>query len=89
MIGWDDEQTVQIEGTVDEPQGAELDRLKLIYFAARPDGVERQAWKDIFEGFVRALQAGARHRVRGARRSMLDAKRGRSKEMKIGLRTTT
>jgi hypothetical protein len=47
VVGWDDEQSVQIEGTADEPQGAELDRLKLVYFAAWPDGVERESWKDI------------------------------------------
>ncbi len=59
VIGWDDEQTVQIEGTVDEPQGAELDRLKLVYFAAWPDGLERQAWKDIT--YVRVRPTWARY----------------------------
>jgi hypothetical protein len=47
VIGWDDEQTVQLEGTADEPAGAELDRLKAVYFAAWPECVPHQAWKDI------------------------------------------
>jgi sulfate adenylyltransferase large subunit len=47
VVGWDDEQTVQIEGLADEPAGAELSRLKAVYFEAYPDGVVRQAWKDI------------------------------------------
>jgi nitroimidazol reductase NimA-like FMN-containing flavoprotein (pyridoxamine 5'-phosphate oxidase superfamily) len=38
VVGWDDDQTVQIEGVADEPTGAELARLKQIYFAAYPDG---------------------------------------------------
>ena len=47
VIGWDDEQTVQVEGVADEPRGDELLRLKAVYFATYPDGVERQAWKGI------------------------------------------
>jgi len=47
VIGWDDEQTVQIEGVADEPTGAELARLKSVYFEAYPDGVERQKWPGI------------------------------------------
>jgi sulfate adenylyltransferase large subunit len=47
VVGWDDEQTAQIEGVADEPQGADLARLKAIYFQVYPDGVDRQAWKDI------------------------------------------
>jgi hypothetical protein len=31
----------------DEPEGAELARLKAVYFQVYPDGVDRQAWKDI------------------------------------------
>jgi hypothetical protein len=59
VIGWDEEQTVQIDGLADEPEGAELDRLKAIYFAAWPDGVERQAWKDIT--YVRVRPTWARY----------------------------
>ena len=37
VVGWDEEQTVQMEGLADEPTGAELARLKRVYFAAYPD----------------------------------------------------
>jgi len=47
VVGWDDERTAQIEGPADEPHGAELDRLKRVYFAAWPDGPEREAWPGI------------------------------------------
>lgn len=47
VVGWDDEQSVQLEGVADEPQGEDLARLKAVYFQVYPDGVERQAWKDI------------------------------------------
>lgn len=39
-----DERTLQYEGVVDEPSGAELDRLKELYFATFPDGRERESW---------------------------------------------
>ena len=42
-----DERTVQFEGVADEPQGAELDRLKQEYFARFPDGPQRQTWAGI------------------------------------------
>jgi hypothetical protein len=47
VIGWDEEVTAQIEGTADEPQGDELARLKQVYFAAYPDGPEREKWRNI------------------------------------------
>jgi general stress protein 26 len=47
VIGWDEEQTVQYEGVVDLPSGAELDALKAIYFTVFPDGPERQSWPGI------------------------------------------
>jgi hypothetical protein len=47
VIGWDDEQTVQIEGIADEPTGDELARVQAVYFEAYPDGVERQKWSGI------------------------------------------
>jgi len=47
VIGWENEQTLQLEGIIDEPQGAELAFLKRIYFAAWPDGPEREKWKGI------------------------------------------
>jgi len=36
VVGWDDEQTAQIEGVADEPVGAELQRLKEVYFGRFP-----------------------------------------------------
>jgi Pyridoxamine 5'-phosphate oxidase len=42
-----EERTVQYEGVVDEPTGAELERLKEAYFGVFPDGPERQSWPGI------------------------------------------
>jgi general stress protein 26 len=42
-----DERTVQFEGVADEPTGADLDRLKALYFESFPDGRERQSWPGI------------------------------------------
>ena len=39
-----DERTVQYEGIADEPSGAELERLKQVYYAAYPDGPDRLSW---------------------------------------------
>jgi len=47
VIGWDEEITVQYEGIADEPNGAELERLKEAYFLVYPDGRERQQWPGI------------------------------------------
>src|SRR5262245_21752306 len=47
VVGWDREQTAQIEGVADEPTGDELARLKQVYFAAFPDGPEREKWPGI------------------------------------------
>jgi general stress protein 26 len=47
VIGTEGPATVQLEGTVDEPTGAELDRLKRVYFERFPDGREREAWPGI------------------------------------------
>ena len=47
VIGWDDAQTAQIEGVADEPTGDELARIRAVYFAAYPDGVDRLAWPGI------------------------------------------
>ena len=44
MVGWDDEVTAQLEGIADEPSGDELARVKAVYFAAHPDGPEREQW---------------------------------------------
>lgn len=47
VIGWDEGRTVQYEGLADEPAGAELDRLKELYFARFADGREREKWPHI------------------------------------------
>jgi hypothetical protein len=53
VIGWDDAITVQIEGNVDFPEGAELDRIRACYFVPYPDGRERLAWPGITHARVR------------------------------------
>ncbi len=47
VVGWDEEQTVQLEGHADEPTGDELALLQGVYFEQFPDGPERQRWPDI------------------------------------------
>jgi hypothetical protein len=47
VIGWENEQTVQLEGTAFEPQGAELAKYQQTYFAAWPDGPTRISWPGI------------------------------------------
>lgn len=59
VIGWDEEQTVQMEGVADEPRGAELSKLKAAYFHVYPDGVERQSWEGIT--YVRVRLTWARY----------------------------
>jgi hypothetical protein len=59
VVGWDDEQTVQLEGLADEPSGTDLARLKKVYFDAFPDGREREQWADIT--YVRVRLTWARY----------------------------
>ena len=47
VIGWDEETTVQVEGTASEPTGAALTQAKSLYFATWPDGRNRESWPDI------------------------------------------
>jgi pyridoxine/pyridoxamine 5'-phosphate oxidase len=54
VIGWDAEQTVQIEGIADRPSGDELAACKEAYFAVWPDGREREKWAGIAYVRVRA-----------------------------------
>ena len=53
--GWipGDERTVQYEGEADEPSGAELERLKQVYFSAWPDGPARTSWPNLIYVRVR------------------------------------
>jgi hypothetical protein len=59
VVGWDEEQTLQLEGIADEPTGDELQRLKRVYLAAFPDGIEREQWPDII--YVRVRITWARY----------------------------
>jgi uncharacterized pyridoxamine 5'-phosphate oxidase family protein len=54
VIGWDDAISVQLEGTVDFPEGAERERIRECYFVPYPDGRERLAWPGITHARVRA-----------------------------------
>jgi hypothetical protein len=47
--GWQDAlpRTLQLEGVVDFPRGADLERIKLAYFAVFPDGRTRESLPDI------------------------------------------
>jgi general stress protein 26 len=53
VIGWDNEMTVQCEGTADIPTGADHDRCLQAYLAQYPDGVERAHDHDIVHVRVR------------------------------------
>lgn len=53
VIGWAGEQTVQLEGTAVEPQGADLERYQKMYFAVWTDGPARMAWPGIAYFVVR------------------------------------
>lgn len=44
VIGWNDEKTLQYEGIADEPAGSELERLKQVYAASRPDAATQMGW---------------------------------------------
>jgi hypothetical protein len=41
------ERTAQIEGIADEPSGAELERLKRVYYDVYPDGRSRLSWNGL------------------------------------------
>lgn len=47
VVGWDEAQTLQLEGIADEPSGDELARIKQAYFATFPDGREREGLEAI------------------------------------------
>jgi pyridoxine/pyridoxamine 5'-phosphate oxidase len=53
--GWGsgEERTVQYEGVADEPRGADLERVRELYFSVYPDGRERLAWKGLIHVRVR------------------------------------
>jgi Pyridoxamine 5'-phosphate oxidase len=45
--GYGDERTMQYEGVAEELAGDSLARLRPVYFATWPDGVDRQHWPHI------------------------------------------
>lgn len=47
VIGWDNEQTLQYEGTAKILKDEQLNELKEKYFETFPDGKEREKWVDI------------------------------------------
>lgn len=47
VVGWDDEVTLQIEGTADKPAGVDRDRCLAAYFEQYPDGRQRAEDPDI------------------------------------------
>ena len=47
VIGWDNDITVQIEGSARRPQGDDLAYAKTAYFREWPDGRARENWPDI------------------------------------------
>lgn len=53
LVIFDDAVTVQLEGVADFPTGAELERLREVYFGPYPDGRERLAWEGITHVRVR------------------------------------
>jgi uncharacterized protein YhbP (UPF0306 family) len=48
-----EERTVQYEGIADEPSGAELERIKAVYYHAYPDGPSRLSWPGLIYVRVR------------------------------------
>ena len=53
VIGWDNEMTVQCEGTADTPTGTDHDRCVQAYLTQYPDGAERAHDPDIVHVRVR------------------------------------
>jgi pyridoxine/pyridoxamine 5'-phosphate oxidase len=44
VIGWESDRTLQYEGVADEPLDEELEHLKEVYAAARPNASLQMAW---------------------------------------------
>jgi len=57
VVGWDDERTAQLEGTVDFPTGDDLDRIRAAYFVVHPDGRDRLSWPGLVHARVRLTWA--------------------------------
>ena len=57
--GWGEEKTIQYEGVADEPSGAELERVRELYFRVYPDGRQRLDWAGLIH--VRARPTWLRY----------------------------
>ena len=53
VIGWDNEQTIQLEGLATEPTGEKLAHYQKLYFQAWPDGPARLSWPGLVHLVVR------------------------------------
>src|ERR1035437_6972149 len=53
VIGWDGEQTMQLEGLASEPHGSELTRFQDAYFATWPECRAHLSWPGIAYFIVR------------------------------------
>jgi len=53
VIGWDDNMSLQIEGSARRPVGDDLASSKAAYFREWPDGRARETWPDIAYVVVR------------------------------------
>jgi pyridoxine/pyridoxamine 5'-phosphate oxidase len=53
FVVWKGEATAQLEGVAVEPDGAERDRYREIYFEVFPDGRERLSWAGITHFVIR------------------------------------
>ena len=70
LVVWEGEQTLQLEGLADEPTGDDLQRLKQLYLATFPDGVERESWPGI--SYLRVQPQWARFSDFGAGGSIVE-----------------
>ena len=55
IVVWEGDRTVQIEGPVEEPMGAERELVRGIYLRSFPDGFERLKWDGIIHFRVRPV----------------------------------
>ncbi|HSY36054.1 MAG TPA: pyridoxamine 5'-phosphate oxidase family protein [Acidobacteriaceae bacterium] len=53
VIGWDNEQTLQYEGTAFFPSGPDLSRYQALYFGRWPDGPARLSWPGLVHIVIR------------------------------------
>ena len=54
-----EEITVQYEGVIDRPEGAELETVKALYYSVYPDGVDRLSWPGLI--YLRARPTWIRY----------------------------